>query len=224
MIYEPYWSDHGTRLTWWVLWFVTCDLWPSLSWILQWHMYTKCPITKSMKNYQPFTFWWFKSLYLALTNMNIAISLHSPKESPHSTRLRHSGWGRTKDSASHSYAGRKETCLFIFLLLHLTHSNLARLWLLECLIFIVHPVNYGGFFDCGLSRPCLNSPWSLIIGKLVTYLTICLWWCNTFVSEYNIRLTWSITVNQVAYFCANDLCDRMTYLQPYDLFPLLIGW
>ncbi len=33
-------------------------------------MYTKCPMTKLMKNYQFFTFWWFKSLCLALTNMS----------------------------------------------------------------------------------------------------------------------------------------------------------
>ncbi len=33
-------------------------------------MYTKCPMTKLVKNYQLFTFWWFKSLYAALTNMS----------------------------------------------------------------------------------------------------------------------------------------------------------
>ncbi len=33
-------------------------------------MYTKCPMTKLMKNYQLFTFWWFESLYPALINMS----------------------------------------------------------------------------------------------------------------------------------------------------------
>ncbi len=28
-------------------------------------------MTKLMKNYQLFTFWWFKSLYLVLTNMRV---------------------------------------------------------------------------------------------------------------------------------------------------------
>ncbi len=55
-------------------------LWPifkvlSESWSLQWHMYTKYPMTKLMKNYQLFTCWWFKSLYPALTNMLPIMSL-----------------------------------------------------------------------------------------------------------------------------------------------------
>ncbi len=37
-------------------------------------MFTKCPMTKLMKNYQLFTFWWLKSLYPALTNMSDNIS------------------------------------------------------------------------------------------------------------------------------------------------------
>ncbi len=34
------------------------------------NLYTKCPMTKLMKNYQLFTFCWFKSLYPTLTNMS----------------------------------------------------------------------------------------------------------------------------------------------------------
>ncbi len=37
-------------------------------------MYTKCLMTKLMKNYQLFTFCWFKSLYTALTNMRHQIA------------------------------------------------------------------------------------------------------------------------------------------------------
>ncbi len=33
-------------------------------------MFTNCPMTKVMNNYQLFTFWWFKSLFPAFTNMN----------------------------------------------------------------------------------------------------------------------------------------------------------
>ncbi len=36
-------------------------------------MHAKCPMTKSIKNYQLFTFWWFKSLYPALTKMRIYV-------------------------------------------------------------------------------------------------------------------------------------------------------
>ncbi len=36
-------------------------------------MYTKCPVTKLMKNYRLFSFWWFKSLYPALTTHIIPV-------------------------------------------------------------------------------------------------------------------------------------------------------
>ncbi len=36
-------------------------------------MYTKCPMTKLMNNYQLFTFWWFKSLYPELINMRAGV-------------------------------------------------------------------------------------------------------------------------------------------------------
>ncbi len=40
-------------------------------------MYTKWPTTKLVKDYQLFTFWWFKSLYPALTNIVSLLVVHT---------------------------------------------------------------------------------------------------------------------------------------------------
>ncbi len=36
-------------------------------------MYIKCPMTRLMKNYHLFTFWWLKSISPTLTNMSTSI-------------------------------------------------------------------------------------------------------------------------------------------------------